>query len=71
MAEELLLLAAFCNRGSGLCSRDLTFVPSSFIILLELRENIDLESMVTLLCKFSTLSWSVTVSDTNRREIKP
>lgn len=31
---------------------------------------IDLESAVTLLSKYSTLSWSVTASDTNRREIK-
>lgn len=69
-AEEPMLVAWFCDIGSGLCSRDLTFAPSCFIILLELRKTIDLESTVTLLSKYSTLSWSVTVSDNNKREIK-
>jgi len=68
--EEPLLVERFCDVGSGLCSRDVTFAPSCFIISLELRKTVDLESTVTLLSKYSTLSWSVTVSDTNRKEVK-
>lgn len=42
-----MLMAPFWNVGSRLCSRDLTFAPSCFIIPPEFRKAIDLESAVT------------------------